>query len=110
MSQTDFLRSMDAIGLGHFAALGASDVVCWEQLRGGLSQDSVPVLIDRAINLIGIDGGVPADSIVMSIFAANVGRAVQVGDLIGFNGGRFRVDRVIDRDESRTLCVIVERS
>lgn len=109
MSQSAFLRDMDATIVGAFTALGAADVACWASKRTGRSVDNVPVLVDRAINLVGIDGGVPADSLAMSIFAADIGQAAEAGDRITFNGSRYKVGQIIDRDESRTIVVLEAR-
>ena len=100
MSQSAFLRSLDATIVGAFADAGMADTACWRGKRGGAAED-IRVLVDHGVQLIGADVGVVENQTTVTLFRADLPQEASEGDKVTVGGVRYQLAREIDSDESR---------
>lgn len=105
-TQRDYLQSLDATIVGAMQPIGMADVACWQAKRGR-QVDGIHVLVDRGVELVGADGGVTTNSVIITLFRADTGGGEAEGDLITIGTERWRIRQVLDRDESQARCAVV---
>lgn len=108
MSQTDYLRQLDAVMYAAFAAVGVADRATY---RAGPAATPVSctVTVDSGVQLA--SEVVTTDQTVIRVLLAEVGQprqgaVITILDSLGVAAAKWRVDRVESQDESAAVLVV----
>lgn len=105
MTQQATLRALDAAIMAEFSAAGLADSATFTQSGGG-SPTTCSVYVDRGVAFQGFDGTVRNDAVTITLFLDQIGDVPKRGALIVVGATTFKVDAVINADESRATCVV----
>lgn len=105
MSQAATLQALDAELFAAFAGAGAADSGTHTPAAGG-SATPCTFLVDRAAQFFDEATGVAGNRIVIGILVAQVATPAR-RDVIAIGAETFKLEQLLERDESLTRWVVV---
>lgn len=106
MTQSTALRALDAELMAAFTAAGLADAAIYTQ-NGG-SPVACTVYVDRGVALSGFDSQVRTDAVTITAHRDEIGEALpKRGAIFVVDSVDYKVDQVINADESRVVCLVV---
>lgn len=106
MTQSTALRALDAELMAAFTAAGLADAATYTQVGG--SPLTCSVYVDRGVQLGGFDTQVRTDAVTITAQRAEIGESLpKRGAIFVVGSTSFKVDQIINADESRVVCLVV---
>lgn len=107
MTQSATLRALDAELMAAFTAAGLADAAIYTQ-QGSGTPLSCTVYVDRGVVLNGGDTQVRTDAVTITAHRSEIGEALpKRGAIFVVDSIDYKVDQVINADESRVVCLVV---
>lgn len=105
------LAALDARLFDAFARVGLSEPASTSSLQRLSPRGQAPqpcrVTLTRAVQQVGGETQISAPITTVALLLADIGTEPADGDIVAIGGERWKVDAVIERDESRVICVVV---
>ena len=108
MSQSAALRALDQSCRAAIAHVGLDNAATYTPYGGG---GAVPctILIDRGTSLGGPDGSLITNRVTVTAYYSDITSRPRAGALFDVTdtGEQFKVDQILNSDESRVVCLVV---
>jgi hypothetical protein len=105
MTQSATLRALDADIRSALSGAGLTDSAIYTNIGG--SPTVCEVYVDRGVQLSGFDTQILTDQVTITALMAEILTRPKKGAIFALGAETFKVDQILNIDESRAVCLVV---